>query len=486
MTVRPNKSRRDTIRLLLSGGATVLLAACGASVTGQAPSSSATGTSTPDNAATTTNSAVSTKVTGSTSTSAAATAAGAAAVASTSTSASSFVSIAGRATVQFWSRFPWLADVARLYNAGPGDQNKVALQYTNPGDMVTKLTTALAGGTPPDLVTLDVVQCPRFTVAGGFADITSAYNQLSYKSELVPAMLNQGQAAGKQYLIPFESDTSALLWNKALLQEAGLDAEKGPQTWGDFRTYAQKLTHPPGRYGTWLVINGGGSYTFTFMPWAWMNGGDLLNTDGTKCILNSPQTAEALDLWANMNVKDRSTPDENRAGKAFDTQKTFVAGNLGLLLGGNANVVSLAKGAPTLDFATGLFPPKDAGGTSASEAGGDNTGIPTGTKTRDQAWQVIQYLLSAPVQVEFLAKLGSIPVRSSMGDNAYFKANPRMAVFAKTLAVARTPYTPKFNELFKTADSPLIVRLDEAVRGLRSVSEALSLAEQEINGLLGK
>jgi hypothetical protein len=76
-------------------------------------------------------------------------------------------------------------------------------------------------------------------------------------------------------------------------------------------------------------------------------------------------------------------------------------------------------------------------------------------------------------------------VRSSMGDNPYFKANPRLLTFTKTQAVARTPYAPKFNELFKTADSPLIVRLDEAVRGLRSVSESLSLAEQEINGLLG-
>ncbi|HEY8743634.1 MAG TPA: extracellular solute-binding protein, partial [Chloroflexota bacterium] len=390
MSPLPPPSRRAAIRLLLSSGATLLLAACGAAGSQVSlTSTAAAGTGSVGTTGTAT-------LTTSTSASAVTSTSASARAAVSATAASTFVSIAGRTTVQFWSRFPWLADVAKLYNAGPGDQDKIALQYANPGDMVTKLTTALAGGTPPDLVTLDVVQCPRFTVAGGFADITSAYNQLNFKSELVPAMLNQGQAAGKQYLLPFESDTSALLWNKALLKEAGLDAEKGPQTWTDFRTYAQKLTRPPDRVGTWLVIKGGGSYTFTFMPWAWMNGGDLLNADGTKCILNSPQTAEALDLWASINVKDRSTPDENRIGKAYDTHKAFVAGNLGLLLGGNADVVSLTQGAPTLDFATGLFPTKNAGATSSAEAGGDNTGIPTGTKTRDQAWQVIQYLLSAP------------------------------------------------------------------------------------------
>jgi multiple sugar transport system substrate-binding protein len=392
------------------------------------------------------------------------------------------------ATLQFWTRFNFLEGAAALYNQGPGQQKKNTVEYVfvPGGEMVDKLVAAITGGAPPDVVSLDLIQNPKFNASGGFADLTGRYGRLRYKDELSRAMLKLGEYQSKQYQLPFSSDNSAVYWNKELFAQVGLDPEKGPETWADYVEYARKLTRPPDRYGTRLNVRSGGGYMFTFLPWVWANGGDVLNADGTKCAFNTPPAIEALEAWVDMNQKHRVTPEQNRTGDAYNVNESFYAGQLAMYLGGNAAIPTHKRQAPQLQFNTGLMPKPKAGGRTASFAGGDNIGIPAATKHLDRAWDVLQYFLSEEVQIEYLAKQGVIPVRRDFYENRYFRDEPRFRTFTRSLDVAKAPWTLKYNESFQRADSPWAVNLDAAMFGQKPPKQAAQDIEREINAILAQ
>jgi multiple sugar transport system substrate-binding protein len=396
--------------------------------------------------------------------------------------------VAKEVTLQMWSRFTFLDGAAGLYNEGPGQQKKITVSYLLvPGsELVDKLVAAITGGSPPDLVSLDLIQNPKFNATGGFADLTGRYGRLRYKDELSRAMLRLGEHKGKQYQLPFSSDNSAVYWNKALFAEIGLDPDKGPETWADYAEYARRLTRPPERYGTRLSVKSGGGYMFTFLPWVWANGGDVLDADGTRCTFNSPQAIEALEAWVDMNQKAQVTPPQNRSGESYNVNEHFYGGQLAMFLGGNAGIPTHKRQAPDLQFNTALMPKPKAGGRTASFAGGDNIGIPAASAYVDQAWEVLQYFTGEDVQVEYLAKQGVIPVRRDLYDNAYFREEPRFRTFTASLDVARAPWTLKYDECFQRADSPWALNLDAAMFGQKTPRQAAADIEREVGVILSQ
>jgi len=386
-------------------------------------------------------------------------------------------------TLEFWSRFDFLAGAIDLYNQQASQSGKnVRVNFTTvPGDqMVNKLTGALASKTQPDVMSLDLIQCPYFNSLGAFVDLTDRFSELPYREEFAPGMVQLGEYEDRQYQLPFAADNSALIWNKDIFRDAGLDPEKGPTTWDELVDFAVKTTKAPDRYGIAFDAQTGGTFMFRWMPFVWGNGGELLDPEGAKSAINSPQALEALRLWVDLIHEHKATPPGTHAWSGDDLRGAFQAGKVAMMVSGNFVVALLNRDAPNLNYGTTLIPASGPNGQHASFAGGDLMGILTGTEREAEGWDLLQFLASEPVQVEYLAKSGIIPVRTSMYQNPYFAEEPAYQTFTQALDVARAPWTLKYNRLYDAFQA----NLQQALAGQKAPEQALKDIEAAHNQIL--
>lgn len=386
-------------------------------------------------------------------------------------------------TLEFWSRFDFLQGAIDLYNEEAASSGKnIQVNFTTvPGDqMVNKLTAALASNTQPDVMSIDLIQCPYFNSLGAFADLTDLANELPYFDEFAPGMLRLGEYEGKQYQLPFAADNSGLIWNKDLFERSGLDPDTPPATWDELVEFAVKATSDPDYYGIAFDAQSGGTFMFRWMPFVWANGGDILNEDGTKSTINSPEALEALQLWVDLIHEHKATPPGTHSWNGDDLRGAFQAGKVAMMIGGNFNIAQLNRDAPDLSYGTALIPAPREGGDHASFAGGDLMGILAGHDKVEEAWDLLQFLSNEEVQVEYMAKSGIIPIRTSFYDNPYFEEEERYQTFTQALDVAHAPWTLKYNRLYDA----LQANLQSALAGSLAPEDALARIEEAHNQVL--
>src|SRR5205085_1314900 len=108
----------------------------------------------------------------------------------------------------------------------------------------TKTVRAIVAGVPPDLFTL---YSPLFlgpiAANGALYPLDVRFRRSGLKeTDFVPASLFQCRFGGRLYGMPFLIDDAALLWNKRMFREAGLDPDRPPRTLSELEEYAVRLT----------------------------------------------------------------------------------------------------------------------------------------------------------------------------------------------------------------------------------------------------
>ena len=152
-----------------------------------------------------------------------------------------------------------------------------------------KIITAVAGDRAPDCAYMAMDFMPRLVELGALKPVNSyltAEELADYHASVVDAVTLNGE----MYLLPMDRSIVAAIYNKDLLQKAGLDPEKPPQTWDEVRTVAEKCTRDTdgdGQIDQWGFgyILGGESLNLTFWPLLWQAGGEVVTSDSKRVAL---------------------------------------------------------------------------------------------------------------------------------------------------------------------------------------------------------
>ena len=161
-----------------------------------------------------------------------------------------------------------------------------------------KLTVAIAAGVAPDMVRFDRFAIPEWAYQGLFKPIDHLIKRDAIdSSDFYPAAWNEMIFEGKTYGIPHNMDVRALLYNKRVYSESGLDPETSPRTWDDLAAYARKLdVKENGEYvrigfnplhGNWF-----------FYGYLLMAGGDLLDSTNRQVIWDNDPGRRAANFMA--------------------------------------------------------------------------------------------------------------------------------------------------------------------------------------------
>ena len=388
-------------------------------------------------------------------------------------------------TVTLWARDSqsrFMQQLADEFNKTHDTQVKVTLVPA--AEYVQKFGTAAAGGSAPDVASIDLVYVPYFASVGALTDISDNWNQLSYKDDMSPGHVAQGVYDDGVYSVPFSADVSAMFYNKDLFAAAGLDPEAPPTTMAEVKDAAQKITAlGDGNYG--FVFSGacGGCNIFSMTPYVWASGGDVLSSDGTTAQLDSTEVTNTLTTYRDM-WDGGAMPELVQSDSGSNAGDAFKAGKAGIMNWGTFFVGALedeADGAK-FDWGVALIPGEESGQVG-SFAGGDNLTIPSGSKNPAGAWEFLEWATGDDAQA-ILAENAVMPTRLDLLDELYISKDPRFQVFADALAVGKVPYSTIENELFNDPNGVWSTMIQEAVFGSGTVEQAQQKAQKAAQSLL--
>ena len=319
-------------------------------------------------------------------------------------------------------------------------QNAARNQVSDP----TRFLVSVAGGTPPDVIFFDRYAVAEWAARGAFepldpyirrdlediaagrrGDITRA--EVPTADRFYKACWEEGKYKGRIYGIPNSVDNRALFYNPELLIAAGfveetIDPQTGkktvrarpPKTWEEILGtpakgykdgYAWRLTQRD-EDGKLKVIGFPAYFGNSFLyMYGWMNGGEFMSDDRTRCTLDDPRIVEALTFM--QRVYD--IQGGYRQVKAFEAGyqggelDPFIQGKVAMKIDGDWERHWQAAYGRELNFgvAPNPMPQKRiealvaAGKTPAiSWSGGWAYAIPSRARHKDAAWEFIRFLTS--------------------------------------------------------------------------------------------
>jgi multiple sugar transport system substrate-binding protein len=197
----------------------------------------------------------------------------------------------------------FLASIASFEKAYPGEK---IVGKNDPYDPTTYFAR-LAANQAEDGVLSYFTEPPTLIQKHAAADVTSLVKGWQYYSSIDPSIQSiiTDAATGKVYGLPVSGYALTLWYNRKLFSAAGLNPDKPPTTWDEFRGYAKQLkSSSVAGYAETSASNQGGWH---FTNWMYSAGGDMESADGKQAIFNSPQGVSVLQLLKDMRFTDQST-----------------------------------------------------------------------------------------------------------------------------------------------------------------------------------
>ncbi|MET0699472.1 MAG: ABC transporter substrate-binding protein [Mycobacterium sp.] len=313
---------------------------------------------------------------------------------------------------------------------------KVSELYSSNDLVLQKVLTAVRGGSAPDVAYMFGSWSPNIAQIPQVVDMKEAESQADWKwDDFYPSEREAATVGDKIVGVPALVDNLAIVYNKKLFADAGIEPPSPTWTWDDFRAAAAKLTDASkGQYGWLIPADGSEDTVWHYLPMLWEAGGDILSPDNQHAIFNSDAGVKALTTLQQMAVTDKSLylDTTNETGP-----KLMNSGKIGMLVTGPWDLGSL----PDIEYGVQVLPtyPGSAGGHQTI-SGPDNWVVfNNGDKKKQAATDFVKWL-TAPDQVKsFSLATGDLPTRVSVGQDQAFVAKlnenmPGTGEFVQNLA----------------------------------------------------
>jgi multiple sugar transport system substrate-binding protein len=193
----------------------------------------------------------------------------------------------------------WDKQVAAFKAKHPKAEVKVEVKPWKDRD--TALTTAIAGGTAPDVTYMIPDELAQFQAQDVVEPLNDAVNTDGYRKSALDAVTYDGKVYGAPILMSVISGVC----DGKVLKEVGVD--KPPTTWAELEALGPKFK-AKGKYVTHIVASTEATLNTTFYPWVWQAGGAPF--DGSTPTIDSPPMAEAAAFLAKLAAQGYVKKDE--------------------------------------------------------------------------------------------------------------------------------------------------------------------------------
>lgn len=371
--------------------------------------------------------------------------------------------------------------------AGTGPWNKARVaefEKQNPNITVDKtlipnnnyeqtLNTQIAGGDVPDLMPIYTNMLAPMVDAGVLAPLDDCINSSSFKDRLLPSV-SFAVFDGKTYGLPITMSPQSMLYNKKLLDEAGVAV---PKTIDEFYAAAKAVKEKTGQWGYGFPNTSDPLFTYIIsMEWVMGLGSDWAKPDGT-ITANDPKNIEGVS-WIKRFL------DEGLSPKGLDANSVrtlFAQGKVAFLFDGPWVITQTEKTtpdlAPSIGFDTMPTP------THVAITGGAFYAIPAQSQHKDDACKLLNVIYQPDAQRQYLEDLLQIPGTKVTPSAEFLKSHAWVGNMAEI--AAKYPggigYAPPGYALHAAEFRQIVSdHLQEIYSGAASVEDGLNAAQADL------
>ncbi|MCX8010221.1 MAG: sugar ABC transporter substrate-binding protein [Ignavibacteria bacterium] len=350
--------------------------------------------------------------------------------------------------------------------------------------VIQKLMAAISSGKPPDVVNLSADFVSKFAQMEAFVDISSIIPKDSLKIYL-PNALKNCVYDNKVVALPWYLNTYVLIYNKALLKQAGFSKNDIPKTFSDFVSFIKKYKNKTGKFATFWNI-GKDSYLPMMLA---SEGIPMIDVERNRAVFNSPKAVELISMWVDL-YREGYLPSESIIKPGSTIIEPYQSGQVAMVFTGPVFLKRVKDNAPKIydetEISTAIV-----GITGKHELATMVISILATTKHTQEAVDFSLFVTNAENQLEFskLARTIYPSVAKALEDSFFTIDDGTLESRARKIG-AEELYSaerlntylehPKFDELRDAFDEAI----QNACLGKMSTKEALDKAAEEWNKIL--
>lgn len=276
-------------------------------------------------------------------------------------------------------------------------------------DFFTKIDTAAAGGTAPDVLRVDHTLVPKYAFYKTIIPLDS-FLPKNYEDDFFPSTVKDSTYDGKIWAIPLHQSSEAIIYNQDIIAVAGLTppiSYDNPWTFDQFHQALEKVTkkNTNGSIRIWGFTTNYNLSTYDWELWILAQGGTLMDATNSKFTgyLNSDATINAATWFADLYM-DRQAPIQT-------TPYMFQTGKVAFWQSNAFGITEIQTRFPNFKF--GVMPmPCDK--ICPVDSGQWEIGISSQSKHVEADWLLIDFLTNQPGETECVTKTGYKPARESV------------------------------------------------------------------------
>ena len=385
----------------------------------------------------------------------------------------------GPVTITFWHGQNQIAGktINKLVDDFNASQDKVKVdpQIGAPADgLLEKMTAALAGGKYPDVSFQFGPNVANLARSPKAADLTEAVKGDGWNwDDFFPPAREAVTVDGKVRAIPALIDSMAVVYNKKLFEQAGIDPPQAGWTWDDYRATAKRLTDAgKGQFGTGWPGVGDEDTTWRIWPMVWSAGGDVLAEGGESVGYEGESGQRALQTVQDMAQADKSVYVDKTVGSE-KMYGVFNNGRMGMVPTGPWQLPEIIEN--KVDY--GVVPMPTYDGQPVTISGPDTWMIfDNGDAKVKAAEEFVRWLTQPEQDAVWDVKAGSLPLRKSSSEQAvwtdHVKEVEGLDTFVEVLQNARVRPVieayPEVSEAFGKAIASVLLGQADAAKAQQS------------------
>jgi multiple sugar transport system substrate-binding protein len=301
-------------------------------------------------------------------------------------------------------------------------------------DLLARLSTSLAGGSPPDLFLMNYRFYGQFAARGvlepleRYAEDSEEFELTDFYSQAVDAFRWDQEVT----CLPQNISSLVVYYNRDLFKRFKVPPPTNAMYWTEFVAKAAQMTRD--RNGQTVVgadpdlpmantaqaaIYGLGvePTIIRLAPLVWSNGGEVVDDEEapTRFTLDTPEAKQAIDAFFQLRTFHGVVPSDQEV-EAEDDESRFANGRLAMLLGSRRSVPTFREAAK-FDWDVVSLPVfREPAGILHSDA----YCLTKASDKKDAAWRFVEYALG-PEGAPVVARTGrTVPSLRSVAESGAF------------------------------------------------------------------
>lgn len=243
-------------------------------------------------------------------------------------------------------------------------------------DMQSKLATAVAGGTAPDVVNLNTQFALNLAGKDALVDLNKGATA-EQKDIYIESLWDSARIGDARYAFPWYASPDIMFSNNALIEQAGIEL---PHTYEEALGMAEEFYNKTGAY--------------LFQPEEFFNllvseNIDVLSSDGKSAAFNTDKTVALLEQYKELT--DKGVLPKTNWGSWAEALKLFESGKLAIVSSSGSSLSRIKDEAPDIYEQIKISTPL-TGTNGLSRNPLMNLVIPTASKNQEAAIKFANYV----------------------------------------------------------------------------------------------